>query len=505
MKRIIEWFIDNPIAANLLMAVILFTGLKNIPTVGKTVFPQTDQSSIEISAAYQGASPSDVEQQVIIRLEEAVSDLEGIDEMTSTAAESSGLVFIQVIKGYDSRRLFNNVKSRIDALRTLPDEVDSVQVKEVVPKRPLMSIAVHGYVEESVLKNTAQWLRDDLSLLPSVSTVNIEGVRNSEMGIEISEKSLRQYGLTFSDIAQYIRQSSLNVPAGIVRTEAGNIQVQTRGQAYSEDEFSRMVVTTTDDGAQLLLGDIAMITDGFEEVDSEDSFNGQPAAYLELFTTTPPDVLDAAKEANAAIEQLRLRLPPGLDMTVWRDRSTWFKSRMNLLLENAVGGLLLVFIVLMLFLSPALAGWVSLGIATAFVGVFILLPYTGVTINMLSMYGFLLALGIVVDDAIIVGESIYSQQRRGREGTVAAKLGAVFIYKPVLFAVMSTVIFFGGMFGLPGWMGSLAEPIAVVVIPSFTLSPSLSRVQKIKQVVTVTPIHVSGNGNHRRKVLSAIT
>ena len=464
MKRIIEWFIDNPIAANLLMAVILLTGLKNIPTVGKTVFPQTDQSSIEISAAYQGASPSEVEQQVITRLEEAVADLEGIDEMNSTARESSASVFIQVIKGYDSRRLFNNVKSRIDALTTLPDEVDNVQVKEVVPKRPLMSVAVHGDVNESLLKETAQWLRDDLSLLPSVSTVNIEGVRNNEMGIEISEQALRQYGLTFSDVARRIRQSSLNVPAGTVRTDAGNIQVQTRGQAYNEDEFSRIVIATTDDGAQLLLGDIAIITDGFEQTDSEDNFNGQPAAYLELFTTTPPDVLDAAKEAHAAIEQLEQRLPFGVEITVWRDRSTWFKSRMNLLLENAVGGLLLVFIVLMLFLSPALAGWVSVGIATAFVGVFVLLPYTGITINMLSMYGFLLALGIVVDDAIIVGESIYASQRQGNEGKAAAKLGAVFVYKPVLFAVVSTVIFFSGMFDLPGWMGSLAAPIAVVVI-----------------------------------------
>lgn len=488
MKRIIEWFIDNPIAANLLMAVILFTGLKNLPTVGKTVFPQTDQSSIEISAAYQGASPSEVEQQVIIRLEEAVADLEGIDEMTSTARESSAIVFIRVIKGYDSRRLFNNVKSRIDALTTLPDEVDNVQVKEVVPKRPLMSVAIHGDVSESLLKETAQWLRDDLSLLPSVSTVNIEGVRNNEMSIEISEQILRRYNLTFNDVASRIRQSSLNVPAGTVRTEAGNIQVQTRGQAYSADDFSRIVIATTDDGAQLLLGDIAIVTDGFEEVDSQDSFNGQPAAYLELFTTTPPDILDAAKEANAAIEKLRPRLPPGIDVTVWQDRSTWFKSRMNLLLENAVGGLLLVFVVLMLFLSPALAGWVSLGIATAFIGVFVVLPYTGITVNMLSMYGFLLALGIVVDDAIIVGESIYASQRKGHEGRAAAKIGAVFVYKPVLFAVISTVIFFSGMFGLPGWMGSLAVPIAVIVMVCLLFS--------LVESLLILPSHLS---HYRRR------
>jgi len=464
IKRIIEWFIDNPIAANLLMVTILFVGLKNLPSMGKSVFPQTDQGSIEITATYRGASPQEVEQQVIVRLEEAVADLEGIEEMTSTARESSALLLLDVVKDYDSQRLLNNVKSRIDALITLPDEVENIQVSETVPSLPLMSIAVHGSVDEALLKETAQWLRDELALLSSVSTVDIEGVRNNEMSIEISEQTLRQYNLTFNEVANRIRNTSLNVPGGTVKTDSGNIQVQTRGQAYSADEFANIVIATNDDGAQLLLGDVANVEDGFEDVDSEDSFNGQSAAYLELFTTTPPNVLTAAAEARETIDILRPRLPPGIEMTISTDRSTWFKSRMNLLLENAAGGLLLVFIVLMLFLSPVLAGWVSAGIATAFIGVFVVLPYTGVTVNMLSMYGFLLALGIVVDDAIIVGESIYAQQRKGLHGVKAAKLGAVFVHKPVLFAVISTILFFSGMFGLPGWMGSLAAPIAVVVI-----------------------------------------
>jgi len=464
MKRIIVWFIQNPIAANLLMVVILFVGLKNIPTVGKTVFPQTDQSTINISASYTGASPSEVEQQVVIRLEEVIADLDGIDEIFSSAREGLAQITVTIIEDYDSQRLLNEVKTRIDSVTTLPDEVDSVNVREVIPKRPLMSIAIHGNADEQRLKETAQWLRDEMTLLPSVASVDIEGVRNNEMSIEVSEKVLRKYQLTLDQIAVIIRRSSLNVPGGTVKTDAGNVQVQTRGQAYTEQEFADIVITASDSGAQLLLGDIATITDGFAEEDSEDNFNGQPAAYLELYTTTPPDVLDAAAEAKVAIETLRPLLPVDMQLTIWRDRSLLFESRMNLLLKNAISGLALVFVMLMLFLTPVLAGWVSVGIATAFIGVFVLLPYTGITINMLSMYGFLLALGIVVDDAIIVGESVYTSQRRGKNGIEAAMSGTLFVYKPVLFAVISTVIFFSGIFGLPGWMGSLAYPIGVVVI-----------------------------------------
>ncbi|MFT5117727.1 MAG: multidrug efflux pump subunit AcrB, partial [Kiritimatiellia bacterium] len=505
MKPVIEWFIKNPIAANLLMVVILFVGLKNLPSMGKTVFPQTDQSSITISAAYNGASPREVEQQVIIRLEEAVADLEGIEDIFSTARDSSAEVSLTIVSDYDSQRLLNEVKSRIDSITTLPDEVDNVNVRERLVRRPLMSIAIHGNVDEALLKNTAQWLRDELSLLAPVSTVDIEGVRNNEMILEVSENTLRQYGLSLKQIADSIRRSSLNIPGGTVKTDAGNVQVQTRGQAYSAEDFAAIVVVSTDSGASLLLGDIATIIDGFEDIDSEDSFNGQPAAYLELYTTTPPDVLDAAAATKEKINQLKTRLPQGVELTIWKDRSSWFKSRMNLLLKNALGGLVLVFIVLMLFLTPSLAGWVSLGIATAFIGVFVLLPYTGITVNMLSMYGFLLALGIVVDDAIIVGESVYASQRRGETGLAAAKSGVLFVYKPVLFAVISTVIFFSGMFGLPGWMGSLAYPIAVVVIVCLLFSLIESLLILPAHLVSATPPGLDTNNQSALTLRNSFT
>ncbi len=487
MKRIIEWFIDNPIAANLLMVVILFVGLKNLPTIGKTVLPQLDYNYINISASYDGASPSEVEQQVVIRIEEAIADLEGIEDITSTALEGLAQITVKIVKGFDRQRLLNNIKTRTDALTTLPDDVDSINVREAFAKRLLMTIAIYGNVDESLLKKTTQWMADEFTLLPEVSTASIEGDRNHEMIVEVSENTLRKYNLRFTDIADRIRRSSVNVPGGAVKTQSGNVQVQTRGQAYTEKEFADIVIATDKDGAQLLLGDVARVTDGFEDIDSDHTYNGQPAMFVYLHLATPPDVLDAATAVKQHLKTLQQRLPVGIDASVWRDLSSIYTSRMNLLLKNAVSGLLLVFIVLMLFLTPSLAAWVSVGIATAFIGVFVLLPYTNVTINMLSMYGFLLALGIVVDDAIIVGESVYASQRRGEHGIAAAKSGALLVYKPVLFAVISTLIFFAGMFGLPGRMGGLAYPIAVVVMVCLLFS--------LIECLCILPSHLSVSKN----------
>jgi len=483
MNTIVRWFVDNPIAANLLMLVILLGGIKSLPSLSKEVFPRINTSTIEISAIYPGASPSEVERQIVIRLEEAVADLAGIDELNSTARLGSGSVFVEVVSGYDSQRLLNNIKSRIDALSTLPDEVEDVQVKESLPKHALMSVALFGDVEERLLKQTALWVRDELALLDSVSTVDIEGTRKDEMAIEVSELALRHYNLRFDDITRAIRNASLNLPAGTVKGDTGNIQVQTRGQAYTAEDFNRIVIASRDDGAQLTLGQVATVNDGFNEVDLQGNFNGSASVYVELYATTPPDILASAADAKAVIERLRPQLPEGVSISVWRDWSTVFKSRMNLLVKNALSGLVLVFIVLMLFLRPSLAGWVSAGIAIAFFGVFWVLPYTDVTLNMLSMFGFLLALGIVVDDAIVVGESIYASQRRGETGLNAAKYGALFVTKPVLFAVISTIIFFCGIFGLPGVMGDIVYPVPVIVI--------LCLVFSLIESLLILPSHLS--------------
>ena len=483
MRPIIHWFIDNPIAANLLMIVVIVAGVLNFSAVGKEVFPFGDVDSLSITASYPGASPSEIEQQVVIRIEEAIAGLEGIDEILSSAREGSASITVEVVKGYDTQRLLNNVNARIDALTTLPDDVENIQVSERVARRGLMNIAVYGNVAESVLKETTEWLQQELLLLDSVSNVEVDSARDREMIIEVAEQTLRYYDLRFDDIAAAIRNSSINLPAGSIKSEIGDLQVQTRGQAFSADDFANIVIVTGDNNAQLKLGDLAVIRDDFAEVDIRSNFNGYPVNYLQLFTSTPPDVVAASDNARATIERLRKQLPQGISVDIWFDWAVVYKSRMNLLLKNTVTGLILVFVLLMLFLRPSLAGWVCVGIATAFLGTFWLLPYTDVTLNMVSMYGFLLALGIVVDDAIVVGESVYFSQRKGLEGKEAAKAGAMWVSKPVIFAVISTMIFFGTMFAIEGELSVQATPIATVVIVCLFFS--------IVESMLILPSHLS--------------
>jgi multidrug efflux pump subunit AcrB len=464
MKSILNWFVDNPIAANLLMILILINGYFSFGSIGREVFPQVDTDTLVISASYSGASSREVEQQVVIRIEEAIADLDGIDKMYSTARESSANITIDVAKDFDTQRLLTNVKTRIDALNTLPADVDNIQVREVIARKSLMNIAVYGDVSEQILKDTVDWLEQELLKLKHISNVDVEGVRDREMTIEVSEQSLRQYGLRFDDIATAIRNTSVNLPAGAIKTKSGDLQLQTRGQAFYQDEFDRIVITTGANNSELTLGEIAEINDGFAEADSLNKFNNYPSLFLQLYTSNPPQITEASDSVHVLIEELKSQFPPGVSVDVWFDWSVVYKSRMSLLFENTLLGLGLVFIVLMLFLRPSLAAWVCVGIATTFFGAFWLMPYAGLTLNMITMFGFLLALGIVVDDAIVVGEGVYYYQRKGLAGPDAAKAGARWIAKPVIFAVISTVIFFGVMFAVEGRLRAQAVPIAAVVI-----------------------------------------
>ncbi len=464
MRPIVHWFIDNPIAANLLMIVILVGGGFNYFSIGKEVFPLGETDTLSITIAYPGASPSEIEQQVVIRIEEAIADLDGIDEIISTASESTATITVETIENYDTQRLLNNVKSRIDALTTLPDDVDDIEVRELIARHRLMNIAVYGDVAESLLKETSEWIQQELLKLETVSNVDIEGIRDREMSIEVSENTLRTYNLQFDDIATAIRGNSINVAAGAIKSDSGNVQLQTRGQAFTKEEFEEIVINTGDNNAQLTLSEIATINDAFEEIDQRTNFNGFPVAYLQIYTSSPPDIVNASDSVRLTLDKLANQFPASVKADIWFDWAVVYKSRMKLLVENTLMGLVFVFVILMLFLRPSLAAWVCVGIATAFLGAFALLPYTGVTLNIISMYGFLLVLGIVVDDAIVVGEGIYFYQRKGLSGKEAAKIGAMWVNKPVVFAVISTMIFFAVMFAIDGPLGTQAVPIATVVI-----------------------------------------
>lgn len=464
MSRLIQWFVENPIAANLLMILILLGGLFNLGNIDKEVFPALNTNRVLITVPYPGAGPLEVEEQIVRRVEEAIADLDGIRELTSESRLALGTVTVEMVNGYDMQRLLNNIKTRIDAITTFPLDAEEPQVSEVVYRSQVMSIGLYGQVDEAALKRSGQQLRDQLALLPGISMVELSGVRDDEMAIEISEQALRHYNLSFDRIAAAMRQSSLNLPAGIVKSPRGDIQLQTRGQAYSAEDFAAIEIETRADGSRLLLGDIATIRDTFTETRQIATLNGMPAVFLELYITDNPDVLAAAATVRTFLASPAATPPPGIQLTVWRDWSTLFQSRLDLLVKNAFSGLILVFIVLMLFLRPLLALWVSSGIAVAFMGALWLLPWLGVSLNMVSMFAFLMVLGIVVDDAIIVGESIYSRQQAGIHGTAGAASGAKLVGKPVEFAVISTMIFFVPLLFIPGTMGDISYAIPVVVI-----------------------------------------
>lgn len=464
MNRLIQWFVDNKVAANLLMILIFVGGLMSITRLDKEVFPVVSRNFILVEMTYPGAGPSEVEQQIAIRIEEAVGDLDGIYAITSRSRQSFTVVTIEVNEGYDVLELLNEVKTRVDAINTFPANVERPIIRRQVARSQLMSLALYGDVDEAALKEVGLRVRNELALLPGISQVQLNGTRPYEMSIEISEENLRRYHLDFDQIAQAIRQSSINLPSGTIKTLDGDIQIQARNQAYTADDFAQIPIITQADGSKLLLRDIADIRDGFSDWNMVALFNGKRAVFLELSITENPDILASTAEVKKYLADVTSVLPVGIQLEIWRDMSKLFEGRLNLLLSNAITGLILVFIILMLFLRPLLAIWVCVGIATAFAGAVWLLPYLGISINMISLFAFLLVLGIVVDDAIIVGESIYTRQQHGLKGSASAASGAKMVSVPVFFAVISTMIFFAPMLSVPGNMGSIAYPIPVVVI-----------------------------------------
>jgi multidrug efflux pump subunit AcrB len=405
-----------------------------------------------------------------VRIEEAVHDLTGVKEIRSTARQGMGTVLIDAETGYDMQRLTAEVKNRVDAINTFPVDVERPIVTELAYRHLMAVVTVAGDISERELKALGEQLRDDLATQPHVSVVELRSPRPFEVSVEVSEYTLRRYGLTFSDVVAAIRNSSLNLPAGSIKSVAGDIQLQTRGQAYNRFDFERIPLLSTRDGTQVMLGEVASVVDGFADVDVRTRFNDKPSHDLFVYVTSNPNTLATSQVVNDWVERTGKQLPPGVEVALWRDSSIPFKGRVETLVKNGVGGLLLVFLVLVLFLRPLLALWVCAGIAVAFMGTFFVLQFTGVSLNMISLFAFLLVLGIVVDDAIIVGEAIYSRQMSGEPGNKGAIDGARSVLKPVMYAVISTMIFFGAMFFLPGDMAHSAASIPVVVILALTFS-----------------------------------
>lgn len=486
MRGPLAWMIHNPIAANLLMVVLVMGGVLTTPSLDKQFFPTPELNQVSVTMPFPGAGPAEVEEQICIRIEEAVHDLNGVKEIRSTAVQGLGTVIIEATQEYPMQRLTSDIKTRVDAIDTFPSDAERPVVTELTYRHLMSVVKLSGDLDEYELKELAETLRDDLARQPWVSMVDLVTTRPYEVSVNVSEETLRRHGLTFDTVVAAIQGTSLNLPAGSIKTREGDVRVQTRGQAYQKADFERIVLFTSPDGTELLLGDVAQVEDGFTDMDLNVTFDDKPALGLWIYVTSNPDVLKTSKIVNQWVAEQERRLPPGVTLTIWQDVSKSFRGRVTTLLENGIGGLLLVAAVLVLFLRPKLAFWVGTGIAVAFLGTLFMLQFTGVSLNMISLFAFLLVLGIVVDDAIIVGESIHTHQARGERAEIGALHGVRDVFKPVLFAVISTMIFFVPMLLLPGDWSTAARSIPVVVLLALTFS--------LVECLLILPAHLAHLG-----------
>jgi multidrug efflux pump subunit AcrB len=462
-KGIIAWFTANHVAANLLMLFIIVAGLFSVGSITKETQPNFQLNWVQISVPYPGAAPEEVEEGVVIKVEEAIQNVKGIKRVRSVAREGMGQITAEVYIDYDVNVALNEIKVQVDAISTFPELTERPVISKVDANNPVALIAIHGDIDAYMRKAIAQEVRDELLQLPEVNEVIYFGDRPFEISVEVSEKTLREYGLTMSEVSQAIRNSSVDLPGGTIKTQGGDILLRTEGQVYTGDEFGQLVLRTFADGTRLTLSDIADVKDGFAETDGWGRFNGQPTATIQITSTGDQNELETARVVNEYIEKKRESLPPGVEMDPWVQLSYYLEARLDMMMDNMIMGGLLVFLVLSLFLRMKVAFWVIIGLPITFLGAIWLMPYWPVTINMISLFGFIVVLGIVVDDAIIIGESIYTKVRADGHTIDNVVEGAHRVAVPATFGVLTTIAAFAPMLFIGGLAGPFFEAMGVVV------------------------------------------
>jgi len=469
-KGPIAWMVDNRVTPNLLMAVLLLGGFLFALSIKQEVFPEFDLDIVTVQVPYPGSSPEEVEQGIILAVEEAVRGLDGIKEVRATASEGVGIVNAELLEGADKQKVYQDIKQEVDRITTFPEDAERPEVSLMTHKREVLQIQLYGDTSEWVLRQLAEQVRDRLLQREQITQVELSGAREYELKVLIEQDTLRAYDLTLQEVADRIRSSSLELPGGHVETSGGEILLRVKQRKEWAGEFENIPIITSENGSVLLLRDIAEVEDGFRDVDKTAFFDNKRAIGISVYrvgTQTPIDVSDAARTAMARIEN---QLPDGINWSVSRDMAEIYRQRLQLLLRNAFLGLILVLLLLGLFLEFRLAFWVTMGIPTSFLGAFLLLPAMNITINMISMFAFIVALGIVVDDAIVVGENIYEYRKRGIGNVKAAILGARDVAIPVTFSIITNIVAFSPLFFVPGVMGKIWRVIPLVVVTVFAIS-----------------------------------
>jgi len=485
---LVTWMARNHVAANIIMVALLGGGVLVGFNIKQEVFPAYELDIISFRMSYPGASPEEVEQGIILAVEEQVRGLEVVKRLTAEAEEGSAFVSIELVDGVDPNRALQEVKNAIDRISSFPEEAENPTIGLALRRRSVIQLTIAGDVDERTLYEFVQSAREELLTRPEITQVAAFGDRTPEISIEVPQETLRALGLTLGDIASIIRESALDVPAGGIRTDAGEVLLRTTERRTYASEFSDIPIVSTNDGTKVRLGDIAEIRDGFEDTESERFFNGMRAIDLMVYQVGDERPLDIARAVHRYVADLRKRVPEGMTVITMRDRSVDYRDRMTLLLKNGGMGLGLVLIVLGLFLNPRLAFWVALGIPISITGSLLLLPLAGASINMISLFAFIVTLGMVVDDAVIVGENAFHKMERGMPRLPAAIDGTREMVVPVLFAVMTNIIAFVPLLFVPGTTGRFFGVLPAVIIAVFVVS--------LVECLFVLPAHLG----HGRKI-----
>lgn len=479
---IIAFMARNGVAANLLMLFMLVAGFISYSRIVQEVFAENSLDTIAVTVKYPGATPVEIEESIVQRLEEAVEAIEDVKKVTAVAREGSGTVNVELELGADMARALDDVKSEVDQIDTFPVEAEEPEVRELTSRQVVLRIALFGDVPERTLKEAAYSLEDAIAALPEVSYVQTSGVRNYQIYADVPQDRLRALNLSLTDVSRIVTASSLDSPAGSIDTATEEVRVRTVGQNYTQQDFEDIVLLSSESGALLRLGDVAEINDSFEDADRITRFNDKPVAFVDVYRTSDERVLDVANVVKQLMAD-EYSLPPTVSYAVWEDSSVLLEDRLSLLLKNAVLGLVLVLIALTLFLDIRLALWTAVGIGATFTGAIFLLEYAGSSINMFSLFGFILALGLVVDDAVVVGENIYAERERGRTGMGAAIAGAERVKVPVIFAVLTTITAFSPLLAVGGTIGKILSDVPLVVLAVLILS--------LLECLLVLPHHLS--------------
>ena len=463
-KGIIAWFASNHVAANLLMILIIVAGLISASGIRKETNPEFELNMIQVNVPYLGAAPQEVEEGVVIKIEEAIQDLQGIKRIRSNSYEGSGRVTIEVQPEADLTQVLSDVKTRVDAISTFPALTEKPVIYKREMNNPVVMVALNGDMTPLTRKALGNEIRDELLQLPSVNKVNYYGNRPYEISVQVSERTLREYGLTMSEISLAIKNSSVDMPGGTIKSDGGDILLRTKGQVYTGQDFGALVLRTYPDGTRLTLDDIAEINDGFVETEGYGRFNGNPTATLQVVAGAQQNEIETSRAVKEYIAEKSKTLPDGIRMDVWIDLPKYLEGSLKRMQNNIISGAILVFVVLSLFLRMKVAFWVIVGLPITFLGALWLMPTWPVTINTISLFGFIIVLGIVVDDAIIIGESAFTRIREHGHTLDSVIQGAHRVAIPATFGVLTTIAAFAPMMFIGGVVGPFFEAMAFVVI-----------------------------------------